>query len=87
MRKLPLRRPSAGLALGALALIVSVAVNSSAFADTNVTVRTGQIEKGAITAKTLAVGADHPKALSSRAMTAKRSRPARSGRERSSPTR
>jgi hypothetical protein len=71
MRKLHLRRPSAGVLLGTLALIVAVAGNSGAFAGTKVIVRKGQIEKGAVTAKTLAAGAVHPKALSSGAVTAK----------------
>lgn len=71
MRKLPHRRPSAGLVLGALALIVAVAGNTGAFAGTKVIVRKGQIEKGAVTAKALAPGAVHPKALSGGAVTAK----------------
>jgi hypothetical protein len=64
MKKPNLRRPSAGLVLGALALIVAVAGNSGAFAGTKVIVRKGQIAKGAVTAKTLAHGAVHPAALS-----------------------
>jgi hypothetical protein len=71
MRMLPHRRPSAGLVLDAFALIVAVAGNSGAFAGTKVIVRKGQIEKGAVTAKTLAAGAVHPKALSSGTVTAK----------------
>jgi hypothetical protein len=43
MRKPKIGRPSAGLALGALALIVAVAGNSGAFARTEVIVRMGQI--------------------------------------------
>ena len=62
MRKPTLRRrPSAGLVLGALALIVAVAGNSGAFAGTKVIVRKGQIAKGAVTAKALAQGAVHPR--------------------------
>jgi hypothetical protein len=64
MRKLKTRRPSAGLVLGALALIVAVAGNSGAFAGTKVIVRKGQIAKGAVTAKALAHGAVHPAAIS-----------------------
>lgn len=63
MRKPKLRRPSAGLLLGALALIVAVAGNSGAFAGTKVIVRKGQIAKGAVTAKALAQGAVHPAAI------------------------
>lgn len=64
MKKPKLRRPSAGLVLGALALIVAVAGNSGAFAGTKVIVRKGQIAKGAVTAKSLAHGAVHPAAIS-----------------------
>jgi hypothetical protein len=64
MRKLKIRRPSAALVLGALALIVAVAGNSGAFAGTKVIVRKGQIAKGAVTAKSLAAGAVHPAAIS-----------------------
>jgi hypothetical protein len=64
MSKPKLRRPSAGLLLGALALIVAVAGNSGAFAGTKVIVRKGQIAKGAVTAKALAQGAVHPAAIS-----------------------
>jgi hypothetical protein len=64
MRKLKLRRPSAGVVLGMLALIVAVAGNSGAFAGTKVIVRKGQIAKGAVTAKSLAQGAVHPAAIS-----------------------
>jgi hypothetical protein len=70
MRKLHLRRPSAGVVLGTLALIVAVAGNSGAFAGTKVIVRKGEIAKGAVTAKSLAGGAVHPKALASGAVTA-----------------
>ncbi len=63
MSKLKMRRPSAGLVLGALALIVAVAGNSGAFAGTKVIVRKGQIEKGAVGAKALAKGAVHPAAI------------------------
>jgi hypothetical protein len=59
-----LGRPSAGIVLGALALIVAVAGNSGAFAGTKVIVRKGQIAKGAVTAKALAQGAVHPAAIS-----------------------
>jgi hypothetical protein len=67
MSKPNLRRPSAGLLLGALALIVAVAGNTGAFAGTKVTkvvVRKGQIAKGAVSAKALAPGAVHPAAIS-----------------------
>jgi hypothetical protein len=64
MRKLRLRRPSAGVVLGTLALIVAVAGNSGAFAGTKVIVRKGEIGKGAVTAKALAKGAVHPAAIS-----------------------
>jgi hypothetical protein len=64
MRKLHLRRPSAGVVLGTLALIVAVAGNSGAFAGTKVIVRKGGIAKGAVTAKALAKGAVHPAAIS-----------------------
>jgi hypothetical protein len=64
MRQIHLRRPSAGVALGTLALIVAVAGNSGAFAGTKVIVRKGEIAKGAVTAKTLAKGAVHPAAIS-----------------------
>jgi hypothetical protein len=64
MRKLIRRRPSAGVVLGTLALIVAVAGNSGAFAGTRVIVRKGQIAKGAVTAKALAQGAVHPAAIS-----------------------
>ncbi len=63
MSKPKFRRPSAGLVLGALALIVAVAGNSGAFAGTKVIVRKGQIEKGAVGAKALAKGAVHPAAI------------------------
>jgi hypothetical protein len=64
MKKLKLRRPSAGVVLGMLALIVAVAGNSGAFAGTKVIVRKGQIAKGAVGAKALANGAVHPAAIS-----------------------
>jgi hypothetical protein len=64
MRKLIWRRPSAGVVLGTLALIVAVAGNSGAFAGTKVIVRKGQLAKGAVTAKALAQGAVHPAAIS-----------------------
>jgi hypothetical protein len=64
MSKPKIRRPSAGLMLGALALIVAVAGNSGAFAGTKVIVRKGQIAKGAVGAKALATGAVHPAAIS-----------------------
>jgi hypothetical protein len=70
MSKPKIRRPSAGLVLGALALIVAVAGNSGAFAGTKVIVRKGQIAKGAVGAKALAQGAVHPKALAVGAVTA-----------------
>lgn len=59
-----IRRPSAGLVLGGLALIVAVAGNSGAFAGTKVIVRKGQIAKGAVGPKALARGAVHPAAIS-----------------------
>jgi hypothetical protein len=67
MSKPNLRRPSAGLVLGTLALIVAVAGNTGAFAGTKVTkvvIRKGQIAKGAVSAKALAPGAVHPAAIS-----------------------
>lgn len=70
MGKLKPRRPSAGVVLGTLALLVAVAGNSGAFAGTKVIVRKGEIAKGAVTAKALAKGAVHPKALASGAVTA-----------------
>jgi hypothetical protein len=74
MNKPKLRRPSAGVVLGTLALVVAVAGNTDAFSATKTTtkviVRKGQIAKGAVTAKTLAQGAVHPKALAPGAVTA-----------------
>jgi hypothetical protein len=70
MKKRIPRRPSAGLVLGTLALVVAVAGNSGAFAGTKVIVRKGQIAKGAVTAKALAPAAVHPKALAGGAVTA-----------------
>jgi hypothetical protein len=74
MKKPKLRRPSAGVVLGTLALIVAVAGNTNAFSATKTTtrviVRKGQIAKGAVTAKALAQGAVHPKALSPGAVSA-----------------
>jgi hypothetical protein len=73
MRKLTLRRPSAGVVLGTLALIVAVAGNTGAFAGTKVTrviVRKGEIAKGAVGAKALAKGAVHPAAISRGAVSA-----------------
>jgi hypothetical protein len=64
MRKPKLGRPSAGVVLGTLALIVAVAGNTGAFAGTKVIVRKGEIAKGAVTAKALAAGAVHPAAIS-----------------------
>jgi hypothetical protein len=64
MKKINLRRPSAGVILGTLALIVAVAGNSGAFAGTKVIVRKGEIAKGAVGAKALAQGAVHPAAIS-----------------------
>jgi hypothetical protein len=64
MTKPKLGRPSAGVVLGTLALIVAVAGNSGAFAGTKVIVRKGEIAKGAVTAKSLAAGAVHPAAIS-----------------------
>lgn len=64
MGKRKLRRPSAGVLLGTLALIVAVAGNSGAFAGTKVIVRKGEIAKGAVGAKALAKGAVHPAAIS-----------------------
>lgn len=73
MSKLRVRRPSPGVVLGALALIVAVAGNTSAFSatTTRIIVRKGEIAKGAVTANTLAKGAVHPKALAKGAVTAK----------------
>jgi hypothetical protein len=70
MRKLRLRRPSAGVVLGTLALIIAVAGNSGAFAGTKVIVRRGEIAKGAVTAKALGAGVVHPKAMAGGAVTA-----------------
>jgi hypothetical protein len=70
MKKPWLHRPSAGVVLGTLALVVAVAGNTSAFSKTTVIVRKGQIGKAAVTAKTLAPGAVHPKALAKGAVTA-----------------
>jgi hypothetical protein len=70
MKKTKLRRPSAGVILGTLALILAVAGNSGAFAGTKVIVRKGEIAKGAVTAKALAQGAVHPKALAAGAVSA-----------------
>jgi hypothetical protein len=73
MRKLTLRRPSAGVVLGTLALVVAVAGNTGAFAGTKVTrviVRRGEIAKGAVGAKALAKGAVHPAAISRGAVSA-----------------
>ncbi len=70
MKKPRLRRPSAGVVLGTLALIVAIAGNTAAFSKTTVIVRKGQIGKAAVTAKTLAPGAVHPKALAKGAVTA-----------------
>jgi hypothetical protein len=64
MKKKKLRRPSAGVVLGTLALIVAVAGNSGAFAGTKVIVRKGQIAQGAVGPKALAEGAVHPAAIS-----------------------
>jgi hypothetical protein len=64
MKKFHLRRPSAGVVLGTLALIVAVAGNSGAFAGTKVIVGKGEIAKGAVGAKALAQGAVHPAAIS-----------------------
>jgi hypothetical protein len=68
MRKLKPRRPSAGVVLGTLALIVAVAGNSGAFAGTKVIVRRGEIAKGAVTAKALAKGSVHPAAIANGAV-------------------
>jgi hypothetical protein len=75
MRKIQLRRPSAGVVLGTLALVVAVAGNSGAFAGTKVIVRKGEIAKGAVTAKALGNGAVHPKALAKGSVTAAAIRP------------
>jgi hypothetical protein len=64
MKKTKLRRPSAGVILGTLALVVAIAGNSGAFAGTKVIVRKGEIAKGAVGAKALAKGAVHPAAIS-----------------------
>jgi len=64
MGKLKPRRPSAGVVLGTLALIVAVAGSTGALAGTKVIVRKGEIAKGAVGAKALAKGAVHPAAIS-----------------------
>lgn len=71
MKKPRLRRPSPGLVLGTLALIVALAGNANAFSSTRVIVRKGELAKGAVTAKALAPGAVHAKALAKGAVTAK----------------
>jgi hypothetical protein len=71
MKKLSSRRPSPGVVLGTLALIVALAGNANAFGGEKVIVRKGEIAKGAVTAKTLAPGAVHAKALAKGAVTAK----------------
>jgi hypothetical protein len=71
MKKPRLRRPSPGLVLGTLALIVALAGNANAFSSTRVIVRKGDIAKGAVTAKALAPGAVHAKALAKGAVSAK----------------
>jgi hypothetical protein len=71
MSKLKLRRPSPGTILGTIALVVAVAGNANAFSSTRVIVRRGDIGKGAVTAKTLASGAVHPRALAKGAVTAR----------------
>jgi hypothetical protein len=73
MKKPKLRRPSAGVVLGTLALVVAIAGNTDAFSATKTTrivVRKGQIAKGAVTASTISPGAVHPKALAKGAVTA-----------------
>jgi hypothetical protein len=62
-------RPSPGVVLGALALIVAVVGQASAASTTKVIVRKGEIANGAVSAKALAKGAVHPKAISKGAVT------------------
>src|SRR3954468_4971676 len=71
-----LRHPSPGTVMGFLALLISfaalaVALSGSADAALHVyIVKKGDIAPGAVTAKTLAHGAVHPKALAKGAVTA-----------------
>jgi hypothetical protein len=69
MRKPKSLRPSPGVVLGALALIVAVVGQASAASTTKVIVRKGEIANGAVNAKTLAKGAVHPKAIATGAVT------------------
>lgn len=62
-------RPSPGVVLGALALIVAVVGQASAASTTKVIVRKGEIANGAVSAKALAKGAVHPKAIAAGAVT------------------
>jgi hypothetical protein len=62
-------RPSPGVVLGALALIVAVVGQASAASTTKVIVRKGEIANGAVSAKALAKGAVHPKAIAKGAVT------------------
>ncbi len=68
------KRPSPGAAMGFLALIVALAGNANA-GSTHLIVRKGDIAKGAVTAKALAPGAVHAKALATGAVTAKAIKP------------
>jgi hypothetical protein len=70
MKSIKLKRPSPGMILGLLALIVAPAGNANAFSS-RVIVRKGDIAKGAVTAKALAAGAVHAKALAAGAVQAK----------------
>jgi trimeric autotransporter adhesin len=62
-------RPSPGVVLGTLALIVAVVGQASAASTTKVIVRKGEIADGAVSAKALAKGAVHPKAIAKGAVT------------------
>jgi hypothetical protein len=62
-------RPSPGVVLGALALIVAVVGQASAASTTKVIVRKGEIASGAVSAKALAKGAVHPRAIAKGAVT------------------
>lgn len=62
-------RPSPGVVLGALALIVAVVGQASAASTTKVIVRRGEIANGAVGAKALAKGAVHPRAIAKGAVT------------------
>jgi hypothetical protein len=69
--KLKPRRPSLGTVLGLTALIVAV-VGTAHAAPSKVIVRKGDIAPGAVTAKALANGAVHSKAIAKSAVTARK---------------